>query len=397
MGPRAVSRSTAATDELRSTATVAVCASDETVRARIEATLELAGHEVAFACERAQELLDRAERCAPSALILSVAFEPFVPAADVELVRAELARMPLVLVASGFAGSSYRRLVRSGAEGLVQENQIEHALVATLEAVLGNQLCVPASMRGTLARPVFSHREKQVLELLLAGLTNGEIAAELFLSESTVKSHLASSFRKLGVSSRTEAARCVSRPTPASSSGASRWQGRTGRPTRADGGMSARVNFTPVALAPVREANPGFAPDPPSPRAVRPAPAAATAEVVVITRNSRAELEHSLPAIREAADAAGAPLLFVDLGSTDGTQSYAAGHAPGARAAWLTERDRPIDALAAAAACSNADVLVVLTPTLEPSSAGLAGAADRAPRSASIRGHRRAGAARGHR
>jgi DNA-binding NarL/FixJ family response regulator len=212
MAARAVSRAPAATDEFRSTAAVAVCASDETVRARIEATLELAGYALVLSCERTDELPDRAESCAPSALILAVAFEPFIPAADVELVRAEIAPMPLVLVASGFVGSSYRRLVRSGIDGLVKENQIERALVATLEAVLSKQLCVPASMRGTLARPVFSHREKQVLELLLAGLTNGEIAAELFLSESTVKSHLASSFRKLGVSSRTEVARCVVAP-----------------------------------------------------------------------------------------------------------------------------------------------------------------------------------------
>ena len=130
--------------------------------------------------------------------------------------------------------------------------------------MLSKQLCVPASMRGTLARPVFSHREKQVLELLLAGLTNGEIAAELFLSESTVKSHLASSFRKLGVSSRTEAARCVLAPDSGVELRGLRWRDRTGHPTRADLGMSARVHFTAVALAPAREANPGFAPDPPS-------------------------------------------------------------------------------------------------------------------------------------
>ena len=92
------------------------------------------------------------------------------------------------------------------------------------------------------------------------------------------------------------------------------------------------------------------------------------AEVVLITRNSRDDLPASLPAIRKAAAAADIPLLFVDLGSTDGTQSFAAGNAPGARAVWLTDRDAPIDALAAAAASSRADVLVVLTPTLEPSS-----------------------------
>jgi lipopolysaccharide/colanic/teichoic acid biosynthesis glycosyltransferase len=93
-----------------------------------------------------------------------------------------------------------------------------------------------------------------------------------------------------------------------------------------------------------------------------------TTEVVLVTRNSQAELARSLPAIQEAAAVAGAELLFVDLGSVDGTQSFAAKHAPGARAVWLEERDGLIDALGAAAACSSADVLVVLNPTLEPGS-----------------------------
>ena len=92
------------------------------------------------------------------------------------------------------------------------------------------------------------------------------------------------------------------------------------------------------------------------------------AEVVVVTRDSREQLERSLPAIRQAAALAGAPLLFIDLGSTDGTQRYAADHAPGGRAVWLTDTDRPVDALAAAAACSKAEVLVVIDPTLMPSS-----------------------------
>jgi lipopolysaccharide/colanic/teichoic acid biosynthesis glycosyltransferase len=93
-----------------------------------------------------------------------------------------------------------------------------------------------------------------------------------------------------------------------------------------------------------------------------------TAEVVLLTRNSEAELARSLPATREAADAAGAGLLIVDLGSIDGTQQFVARHAPGARAVWLADGDGLIDALAVAAACSSADVLVVLRPTLEPSS-----------------------------
>jgi lipopolysaccharide/colanic/teichoic acid biosynthesis glycosyltransferase len=92
-------------------------------------------------------------------------------------------------------------------------------------------------------------------------------------------------------------------------------------------------------------------------------------EVVLVTHNSEADLARSLTAIREAARAARAELLFVDLGSSDGTRAFAARHAPGARGIWLRDDDGLAEALAAAAAASDADVLVVLRPTVKPSSA----------------------------
>jgi DNA-binding NarL/FixJ family response regulator len=55
-------------------------------------------------------------------------------------------------------------------------------------------------------------REKQILTLVVAGLTNSQIASELFLAESTVKSHLSSAFAKLGVSSRSEAVAVILDP-----------------------------------------------------------------------------------------------------------------------------------------------------------------------------------------
>ncbi|HXF37903.1 MAG TPA: response regulator transcription factor [Actinomycetota bacterium] len=57
-------------------------------------------------------------------------------------------------------------------------------------------------------RPDFAltHREQDILALLAEGRSNREIAQHLYLSEKTVKAHLAAIFRKLGVTNRTQAA-----------------------------------------------------------------------------------------------------------------------------------------------------------------------------------------------
>jgi DNA-binding NarL/FixJ family response regulator len=54
--------------------------------------------------------------------------------------------------------------------------------------------------------PELSDRERQVLELVAGGLSNHEIATRLGISEKTVKAHLTSVFRRLGVEDRTQAA-----------------------------------------------------------------------------------------------------------------------------------------------------------------------------------------------
>jgi DNA-binding NarL/FixJ family response regulator len=118
----------------------------------------------------------------------------------------------IVVVAPRTDSGGVRRALDAGADGVVFESELETCVIASVAAVAAGQTAVPRRVRGGLHKPVFSHRERQVLHHVAAGLTNREIADSLFLSESTVKSHLASAFAKLGVRSRKEAAALVLDP-----------------------------------------------------------------------------------------------------------------------------------------------------------------------------------------
>jgi DNA-binding NarL/FixJ family response regulator len=120
---------------------------------------------------------------------------------------------PLVLVVPSSATvKEMRATLRAGVAGLVRECDICISLAATVRAVRGGQLVVPFELGRQIAKPVLSRRQKQVLGLVVLGLSNGEIAAKLHLSEHTVKCHLYSGFRKLGVSSRDEAVATILDP-----------------------------------------------------------------------------------------------------------------------------------------------------------------------------------------
>ena len=112
---------------------------------------------------------------------------------------------PIVVVSPRSTATAVRRTLDAGADAIVFEPEIDLALVASVRAVESGQSVVPRKVRAGVERPNLSHRERQVLNLVCEGHTNAEIAEALFLAESTIKSHMASIFTKLGVHSRKEA------------------------------------------------------------------------------------------------------------------------------------------------------------------------------------------------
>jgi two-component system response regulator DesR len=126
--------------------------------------------------------------------------------------RRMMPRMQTVIVSPIGNPVAIRRALDLGTRGLLEERHVERTLAPAIRAVCAGLLALSPEARSSAAKPVFTHREKEILALVVDGLSNGEIAARLGLSASTIKSHLATAFAKLGVHSRSEAAALILDP-----------------------------------------------------------------------------------------------------------------------------------------------------------------------------------------
>lgn len=102
------------------------------------------------------------------------------------------------------------RAMDSGAKSYLLKDTPEDELAATIRAVYAGEEKLAPKLAERLAqrqkRPELSQREMEVLQLLVRGRSNKEIASSLFITEDTVKAHLKTLFVKLGVQDRTDAA-----------------------------------------------------------------------------------------------------------------------------------------------------------------------------------------------
>lgn len=120
--------------------------------------------------------------------------------ATLDRLRGDWPRLPVLVVSGSLDESLAGEALRRGASGFLSKSVGSDRLIETLRRTL----LVDAGEAPERAEPL-SDRQQEVLGLLLEGKSNKLICRELDLSEATVKSHLQAIFRKLEVSSRTQA------------------------------------------------------------------------------------------------------------------------------------------------------------------------------------------------
>jgi two-component system NarL family response regulator len=125
-------------------------------------------------------------------------------------IRAEFPDARVIVVTTYDGDEDLYRAIQSGAQSYLLKDMSKAEIVDNIRAVHAGQQCLAPRLAERLAerrkRRDLSPREMDVLQLLVKGRSNKEIASALVLSEETVKIHLKTLYAKLEVQDRTEAA-----------------------------------------------------------------------------------------------------------------------------------------------------------------------------------------------
>jgi NarL family two-component system response regulator LiaR len=131
-----------------------------------------------------------------------------------QAIRREHPDTEVIALTSVLEDASVVNAVRAGAIGYLLKDTEADELCRAIKAAAAGQVQLSPQAAERLMREIrapespekLTERETDVLRLLALGKANKEIAAELYIGETTVKTHVSNILMKLGVQSRTQAA-----------------------------------------------------------------------------------------------------------------------------------------------------------------------------------------------
>jgi len=179
---------------------------------RLVATFE--GVELVGAAANGQEAVDRCRAAEPDVLLMDIEMPVLDGIAATRAIAAAQPDVAVVVLTSFSDRDQILQALDAGAVGyLLKDAEPDEIAKAVRAAARGEAPLDPRAGRALLSArgsssPLdgLSEREREVLRLVARGLPNKRIARELSISEKTVKTHLTSVFRTIGVTDRTQAA-----------------------------------------------------------------------------------------------------------------------------------------------------------------------------------------------
>jgi len=128
----------------------------------------------------------------------------------IQRIRMESPQARLIVLTTYDGDEDIYRALKAGAKAYLLKGMTTDELITAIRAVHAGKSHIPPAIAEKLAERMgveeLTPREMDVLEQIVAGKSNKEIADELGVSEATVKTHINSLLGKLGVTDRTQAA-----------------------------------------------------------------------------------------------------------------------------------------------------------------------------------------------
>ena len=171
------------------------------------------GFEVVGGAGNGSEGVDLALQTAPDLIILDLNMKGLSGLDTLKALRAEGVDARIVILTVSDAKNDIFTLIDAGADGYLLKDTEPDTLLSQLKRIAQGEVILSDSIKNLLIErqssqePIYSltDREMDVLRLIATGLSNKQIAGQLFISEETVKVHIRNLLRKLNVHSRVAA------------------------------------------------------------------------------------------------------------------------------------------------------------------------------------------------
>ena len=161
-----------------------------------------------------REALAMARELKPDVVLMDLLMPVMDGLESTKAIRTELPEVEVIALTSVLEGASVTGAIRAGAIGYLLKDTDAEGLHQAIRGAAEGGVHLSPEAAAHLMREVrapenpeaLSDRETEVLRLLARGKANKQIASELYVDEQTVKAHVSSILRNLGVRSRTQAA-----------------------------------------------------------------------------------------------------------------------------------------------------------------------------------------------